>query len=143
MPSTVPHRSTPQRLAALESANRIRVARARLKATLKADYPLGKLIALVGDPGGARELMPPEDAAAAPAAFAAGMPLVAALDAAAGIGPVKRNRMLRHADASPAKTLGGMTARQRASVIAELLIVRRRRGYGRDPLETTIERTHR
>ena len=95
----VPARSLEQRRLALERANAVRIARAKLKKDLasgKAD--LAPLI-----------LNPPE--------FAASAKVVDLLLSLPKIGQVKAHQILNHARIAPTKTLGGLTNRQQGELV--------------------------
>jgi hypothetical protein len=95
----VPARSLEQRRLALERANAVRIARAKLKKDLacgKAD--LAPLI-----------LNPPE--------FAASAKVVDLLVSIPKIGQVKAHQILNHARIAPTKTLGGLTSRQQGELV--------------------------
>lgn len=97
---------TPQR--ALAIANETRTYRADIKRSLKVIEPelSRKLVA--------EHIMEPPRRMVT-------MKVSALLTATPRIGPTKANKMLRRADVSPSKTLGGLTMRQRLSLRAELL----------------------
>lgn len=109
-----PSRSLEQRRAALEVANAVRKARARLKARLKE----------LGDPRAtARIIQQPDEALElvdAPAGHFDTMRVGALLLATPGIGRTKANTMLRRAACSPSKTLAGLSDRQRRALVDEL-----------------------
>lgn len=96
----VPARTVEQRRAALKWANEIRSARAAWKKDVKA---------------GRRDPMP--FLIEPPSEFET-MKIYAALLAMPKIGRTKAQTILRITRVSPAKTLGGMTARQRAEVVS-------------------------
>jgi hypothetical protein len=91
-----------QRLAALQHANRVRTERARLKKNIAAGH-VDALAVL-------RE--PPE--------FAATMKVACLIDAIPLYGPSKIRVVLRRAGISEARTLSGVTERQRHVLIATL-----------------------
>jgi hypothetical protein len=98
----VPDRSLAQRMSALEEANRIRSMRAQFKRDLKArrknahDYLLD----------------PPE--------WLETMKIIELLLAVPKYGRVKANKVLQLSRISPSKTVGGMSARQRAEIVSML-----------------------
>ena len=95
----LPGRSLEQRRQALERANAVRTARAKLKKDLasgKADLAL--LI-----------VSPPE--------FAASAKVVDLLVSLPKIGQVKAHQILGRARIAPTKTLGGLTSRQRGELV--------------------------
>jgi hypothetical protein len=95
----LPGRTLEQRRQALERANAVRIARAKLKkdlATGNAD--LAPLIA-----------NPPE--------FAVSAKVVDLLVSLPKIGQVKAHQILSHARIAPTKTLGGLTSRQRGELL--------------------------
>lgn len=91
-----------QRMAALERANEIRFRRAAMKRDLKASRV--KLADILIDV--------PE--------WCESMTVIDLLVAAPKMGGVKANKALAQARISPAVTLGGMTERQRAVLVARL-----------------------
>ena len=98
----VPGRSLDQRREALERANAVRTARAKLKKDLaagKAD--LAPLI-----------VNPPE--------FAASAKVLDLLLSLPKIGQVKAHQILSHARIAPTKTLGGLTGRQRGELLTHI-----------------------
>lgn len=99
---TAPDRSVQQRMDALQNANVIRKYRADLKRDLKA----GRLsvLDLVQDP--------PEEIES--------MKIFDLLVATPKTGNVKANKLLRTCRISPSKTVGGMSDRQRAEIVAML-----------------------
>ena len=95
----LPGRSLEQRRLALERANAVRVARAKLKKDLAAgNTDLAPLI-----------VNPPE--------FAASAKVVDLLVALPRIGQVKAQQILNRARIAPSKTLGGLTSRQRGELL--------------------------
>lgn len=102
----VPDRTTAQRLEALANANRIRSRRAQLKRDVKA----------------CRE--DPVELVMRPPAFADAMHVRDLLLAVPKLGHVKVDKALRIAGVSPAKTLAGLSGRQRQE-LARLLAGRR------------------
>jgi hypothetical protein len=97
-----PERSLAQRMEALERANRIRTARAQLKRDLKGGR--ASIDALL--------LSPPEWIWTAKVSEL--------LLAVPKYGRVKVNRILSQCRVSPSKTVGGLTDRQRAELVALL-----------------------
>jgi hypothetical protein len=97
-----PERSHEQRTDALKTANRVRVFRARKKRELKA------------------RVADPRSIVLEPPAEMLSMKLFDFLIALPGVGRVRANRMLRAADCSPSRTLGGATGRQRGALAAVL-----------------------
>lgn len=95
-------RTPEERLAALERANEIRVARARLKRAIGA----GGIDAIA-------TLRQPPD-------FAAGMRVRDLLQAIPTVGEVKAKRLMNRAAVAYSKTLGGLTGRQRGALVALL-----------------------
>lgn len=115
---TAPARSPEQRAAALVKANRVRVARARLKRRIKADPSYRVLeTALAGD----------TTALGLEADELATMKVYELLIAAPALGRVKVNRVLRRSTTSPSKTVGGLTWRQREELTTELRYMLARR----------------
>lgn len=102
--SVAPERSHSQRMTALAGANRIRLARAQLKRDLKA----GRVNVV--------------DVLLEPAEWAEGMRLYDLMLATPRYGQVKVNKILRDLVISPAKTVGGLSRRQRVEL--ELLVRR-------------------
>jgi hypothetical protein len=100
--SAAPKRSLDQRMAALERANGIRSARAQLKRDLKAGRV--KIIDLLGDP--------PE--------YVMTAKVFDMLLAVPKYGRVKANRVLNQCRISPAKTIGGLSERQRGELVSRL-----------------------
>jgi hypothetical protein len=103
-PSTVrvPARSQDQRMRALEMANEIRTKRAQLKRDLKAGKV--KIDALLLDP--------PE--------WLDSAKVFDIILAVPKYGRVKVNRILNQCRISPSKTIGGLSERQRAELVALL-----------------------
>jgi hypothetical protein len=97
--SSVPGRSLQQRRQALERANAVRAARAKLKRDLAAGR--ADLAPLV--------LNPPE--------FVTSAKVVDLLVSLPKIGPVRAHRILSQARIAPTKTLGGLTGRQRGELL--------------------------
>jgi hypothetical protein len=95
-----PERTVEQRRAALDYANEVRLARAAWKRDVKA----GRVdaVAMIVSPAPAFESMKIGDV----------------LRAVPKYGRVKVNRVLARTRISPAKTLGGLSARQRAELVA-------------------------
>ncbi|HEX6020645.1 MAG TPA: hypothetical protein VFZ00_01535 [Solirubrobacter sp.] len=101
--ATAPERSLTQRLDALQEANRVRCLRAQLKRDLKAGRRHG--IEVLANP--------PE--------WAATMKVIDVLLAMPKIGRVKASGALRRTQTSPAKTLGGLSPRQRGAIVTLLV----------------------
>lgn len=101
-PQEAPERSHDQRMAALKRANGIRSARARLKRDLKAGR------------ASIHDLLhsPPE--------FVLTAKVFDLLLAVPKYGRVKANRVLQQCRVSPAKTVGGLSERQRRELIERL-----------------------
>jgi hypothetical protein len=97
-----PERSLQQRMAALENANRIRIARAKLKMDVKA---------------GEKSVM---DLIAEPPEYIHSMKLFNLLLSAPKIGRVKANKILNYCRISPSKTVGGLSDRQRKEILSLL-----------------------
>lgn len=97
--TVAPERSLRQRMDALGRANEIRSARAQLKKDLKAGRV--SAAAVISEP--------PE--------WADTMKLADLLLAVPKIGRVKRNKLLMQCRVSNAKTLGGLTERQREELL--------------------------
>ena len=98
----LPPRSHEQRLDALRRANEVRVARARLKRQLAlGERRLDELLAQV-----------PE--------FARGAKVFDLMRAVPTLGPVRARQLLVHYGISETKTVGGLSERQRAALIAGL-----------------------
>ncbi len=97
-----PERSLDQRMSALKNANKIRTYRANLKRDIKA----GKVnvIPLLVDPPEKLETMKIFDL----------------LLVVPKVGRVKANKMLNRCRISPAKTIGGLSERQRAEMVSML-----------------------
>lgn len=100
--SVAPDRSREQRMEALRNANKIRSRRAQLKRDMKA----GRVLVV--------------DILAAPPEYALTMKVIDVLMATPKVGWVKGNRVLKQSDSSPSKTLGGLSERQRAELVALL-----------------------
>lgn len=100
-----PGRSLEQRLAALAQANWIRVERSKLKHRLKSGQTN------------------PADLIADPPSYAMSMKVEAFLLALPKFGRVKAQRLLREGLISTAKTIGGLSTRQR-QVLIDLLETR-------------------
>ncbi|HVE80985.1 MAG TPA: integration host factor, actinobacterial type [Candidatus Dormibacteraeota bacterium] len=97
-----PARSLDQRMSALEKANEIRIRRAEFKRQLSAcEADLRETLLDVP-------------------AWLATMKVVDAVRAVPKIGRVKTRQILLQKKISPSKTLGGLSARQRQAIIAEL-----------------------
>src|SRR3954466_4355773 len=101
-PSAVPERTNEQRMKALRRANEIRTARAQLKRDLKAGKV--KIEQLLRDP--------PEYVLSAKA-----FDMIVAVPK---YGRVKANKILTQCRISPSKTIGGLSERQRAELVAFL-----------------------
>src|SRR5262245_38363851 len=118
-----PKRSHDQRMDALRRANVIRSARAIVKVALRDPEVDGRqlLVDLVADPRSVGRLVAlgPD----APDDVLDTMAVNALLKAARGIGRVKAAQMLKEAQTSPSKTLGGLSDRQRAELV---ILIRRR-----------------
>lgn len=100
--SSMPERSLDQRMAALERANGIRTARAELKRDLKA--------------GRARIT----DLLSSPPEYLLTAKVFDILLAVPKYGRVKANRVLTQCRISPAKTIGGLSERQRDELVTRL-----------------------
>ena len=100
--AAAPERSLDQRMEALRRANDIRSQRARLKKDLKAGK--ANIHALL--------LNPPE--------YVQTAKVVDMLLAVPKYGRVKSNRILNTCRISPSKTIGGLSERQRAELVAQL-----------------------
>lgn len=103
MTATAVVRSPDQRMAALILANEIRCARARMKRELRAGTV--DAVALVAEPP----------------SYLRTMKLEKFLVAIPGLGRVKARRMMNVARISDAKTVGGLSDRQRAELVAQLV----------------------
>ena len=101
-PSAVPERTHEQRMRALRRANEIRSARAQLKRDLKAGK--ARIEQLLADP--------PEYVLSAKA-----FDMIIAVPK---YGRVKANKILNQCRISPSKTIGGLSERQRAELVAFL-----------------------
>jgi hypothetical protein len=101
-PAAVPERTHDQRMRALRRANEIRTQRAKLKRDLKAGKV--KVQTLLLDP--------PEYVMSAKA-----FDMILAVPK---YGRVKANRILSQCRISPSKTIGGLSERQRAELVAQL-----------------------
>src|SRR5947209_13494316 len=100
--STAPERSLNQRMDALARANEIRSQRAQLKRDLKAGrYSIHQLLGA-----------PPE--------YIETAKVFDMLLAVPKYGRVKVNKILVHCRISPSKTIGGLSERQRAELVAML-----------------------
>lgn len=102
MLSTVPDRSTEQRMTALVRANEVRMYRAEMKRRLAAGEVL------------LEELLDGDDP------LLATMKIGAVLMALPAVGATKARDALVRARISPSKTLGGMTGRQRRDLYREM-----------------------
>jgi hypothetical protein len=100
--STVPTRSPEQRLWALARANEVRLARARLKRDLAAGRVA--LAEVLSEPPACVEMAKVREL----------------LLAVPGIGPAKADRAFAHCRIAEAKTVAGLSGRQRAALV-ELL----------------------
>jgi hypothetical protein len=101
-PTSVPERTTDQRMKALRKANDIRSQRAKLKRDLKAGKR--KIETLLLDP--------PE--------YVLSAKTFDMLLAVPKLGRVKANRILSQCRISPSKTIGGLSERQRGELVAHL-----------------------
>jgi hypothetical protein len=101
---TPPERTLEQRLDALRKANRIRTSNATLKRDLK---------------DGRKSVSDALDSETA-----ASMKVFDLVMAVPQVGRIKANETLRRARISPAKTLGGLTARQRRELLSTLAAYR-------------------
>lgn len=95
---TIPNRTIEQRREALTRANEIRTSRAQLKRDIRAG------------------IVSPLDVLATPPEFVESMKVWDLLLAVPKIGPGKADRALRRTQASPSKTIGGLTLRQRSEL---------------------------
>jgi hypothetical protein len=100
--NAAPERSLDQRMEALQRANDIRSKRAQLKRDLKGDKV--KIQTLLMDP--------PE--------YVQTAKVIDMLMAVPKYGRVKTNRILNQCRISPSKTIGGLSERQRAELVAQL-----------------------
>ncbi len=100
--AAVPERTHAQRMRALRRANEIRSRRAKLKRDLKAGKV--KVEVLLSDP--------PDYVLSAKA-----FDMILAVPK---YGRVKANRILTQCRISPSKTIGGLSARQRGELVAQL-----------------------
>ena len=100
--NAAPERSLDQRMEALKRANNIRSQRAQLKRDLKAGKV--KIQTLLLDP--------PE--------YVLTAKVLDMLLAVPKYGRVKTNRILNQCRISPSKTIGGLSERQRAELVAQL-----------------------
>ena len=101
-PPEAPERSLDQRMDALKRANGIRTARAQLKRDLKAGRT--KITEVLDDP--------PE--------YLLTAKVFDMLLAVPKYGRVKANRVLKQCKVSPAKTIGGLSDRQRKELVSLL-----------------------
>jgi hypothetical protein len=101
-PTAVPERTRAQRLRALRRANEIRSRRAKLKRDLKAGKVKVEVV-----------LRDPPDYVLSAKAF----DMILAVPK---YGRVKANKILTQCRISPSKTIGGLSARQRAELVAQL-----------------------
>lgn len=99
---SVPDRSLAQRMKALGKANTVRTERARLKRDLKAQR---------------RRI---HDILLEPPVYVETMKVFDLVLASPKYGRVKTNKVLQQCRISPAKTIGGMSQRQRAEVVSML-----------------------
>ena len=99
---STPERSLDQRMAALERANGIRSARAQLKRDLKA---------------GRKSIV---DLLDSPPDYVLTAKVFDMLLAVPKYGRVKANRVLNQCRISPAKTIGGLSERQRGELVSRL-----------------------
>ncbi len=109
-PAAAPERSHIQRMEALQRANQIRTRRAQLKRELRA----GRLSV--------------ERLLAEPPEYLETAKVVDVLLAVPKVGRVKANKVLQQCRISPSKTVGGLSERQRAELVA---LLRERAGRGR------------
>jgi hypothetical protein len=100
--NAAPERSLDQRMEALKRANDIRSKRAQLKRDLKGNKV--KIQTLLMDP--------PE--------YVQTAKVIDMLMAVPKYGRVKTNRILNQCRISPSKTIGGLSERQRAELVAQL-----------------------
>ncbi|HEX5821728.1 MAG TPA: integration host factor, actinobacterial type [Solirubrobacterales bacterium] len=100
--NAAPARSLDQRMEALKRANNIRSKRAQLKRDLKGNKV--KIQTLLMDP--------PE--------YVQTAKVIDMLMAVPKYGRVKTNRILNQCRISPSKTIGGLSERQRAELVAQL-----------------------
>ncbi len=100
--SAVPERTNAQRMEALNRANEIRTERAVLKRDLKAGRKS------------------PHDLLLSPPEWLESMKIFDFLFALPKIGRVKANKILQVSRISPSKTIGGLSARQRAEIVSML-----------------------
>ena len=100
--SAPPGRTVEQRMTALQRANEIRTKRAELKRELKAGRV--RVRSVIQEP--------PE--------YADSMRVFDVILAAPKYGRVKVNKILQSVRVSPSKTLGGLSARQRAELVSML-----------------------
>ena len=101
-PSTAPERSLTQRMTALKRANDVRTKRAKLKRDLRTRKANAQAILL----------SPPEYVLTAKVSDM--------LLAVPKFGKVKVNKILALCRISPSKTIGGLSARQRAELVSYL-----------------------
>lgn len=99
MAEVPPSRTSDQRQAALARANEIRVLRARLKRDIR---------------GGESRL---EDVLGEPPTYVRSAKVTDLLVAVPGVGPTRATRLLKRCAISEAKTVGGLTERQRSALI--------------------------
>lgn len=122
-----PIRSLEQRMDALGRANEIRMARAKLKVVVRADYSLKVLIDIIVRPEAARQHLPAKARVAAPPGFVGTMRVYDLILGARGFGKVAANKLLTRARIAPSKTIGGLSERQRRELVVELDAIARRR----------------
>jgi hypothetical protein len=101
-PTVTPKRSLTQRMAALERANEIRTKRARLKRELR------------------RGRVNPQGLLLSPPDYILTAKVSDLLLAVPKYGKVKVNKILSQCRISPSKTIGGLSARQRAELVSYL-----------------------
>ena len=100
--SLTPERSLAQRMAALRRANEVRT----LRAQLKKDLAHGRVSVV--------------DVLLEPPEWAETMHVIDLLLAVPKYGRVKVNKVLRQMTISPAKTIGGLSTRQRTELVSRL-----------------------
>lgn len=108
MTTTTPERSLDQRMTALGHANEVRTYRALYKHLLRS---------------GEIDIFQIVDAIRYPPDEMASMKVRDLLLAIPKLGPAKTQRLLRLADVSPVKTLGGISDRQRRELAAYVTVV--------------------
>lgn len=112
-----PVRTIAQRDAALEKANRIRIAQAKLKRNLKT----------ASRPEAWAQII---DELEQPSEVVARMYVIDLLKSCHRIGDTKAHRLLRLADVSPRRRVGGLSDRQRTNLADQLRRVRMIGGFG-------------